>query len=310
MTTPMKYRKNKDGKLYWSFQTYLGTDETTGKRVRVTRRKGADRMPFKTKRDALKEAQRLVKEFERKGTNKAQKKTTFRMVYERWLQGYSTGVRASILANTDRRFKRYILPLFADKLLDKIDRRMGDEAVLKWQAEDKKDFKRTIGLTRQVLDFAVYTNLIDDNPMQTVRIPKLEKQSQRNIDFFDKHELVAFLDFADTYGKDNKWGVLFHFLSYTGCRKSEALALEWSDINFEKRTVAFNKTLSKISRADGQNEVVVNHTTKNGETRTIPIDSYTVVRLKNWKKNTKKGLVFPADSGKYIHPDLVRTAMK
>lgn len=298
------------GRLYWSFQAYVGTDETTGKRVRVTRRKGEDGRPFRTKKDAQREMKRLVEQFEWRGAHQGTQKNTFRMVYERWLKGYSTSVRESTLANTNRRFKRYILPRFGDVLLDKVDRRLCDDVVNEWQKEDPKDFKRSVGLARQVLDYAVYTNLIRDNPMQNIRIPRLEKQAKRNIEFFEKDELIAFLDFADNYGRGDKWGVFFHLLAYTGCRKSEALALEWSDIDLNGRTVSFSKTLSKISRVGDKNEVVVNHTTKNGETRIVAIDSYTVDRLNEWKKQTKKGLVFPSDGGTYIHPDLVRTTMK
>lgn len=123
---------------------------------------------------------------------------------------------------------------------------------------------------------------------------------------------MDFLKHAKQYGEGDKWGVLFHFIAFTGCRKGEALALNWSDIDLKTRTVHFDKTLSKICRVDGNNEVVVNNTTKNGETRTVTLDALTMNKLKRWKVKSgyKFKLIFPSYAGTYMYPDLVRTAMK
>ena len=45
-------------------------------------------------------------------------------------------------------------------------------------------------------------------------------------------------------------GNLIVFMLHTGLRCGELLALEWSDIDFESKTVSINKNLAKIKNRD------------------------------------------------------------
>lgn len=149
------------------FQEYLGTDEMTSKSVRITRRKTEDGSPFRTKREAEREAARLKAEFAERGIKKKQKKITFREVYEEWMTHYAEEVRVSTLANTERRFVSFILPHFGDVLIDKADKQ-------NWQKERPKEYKRLIGFTKRVFDYAMHVELIDTNPMRNLHVPKLQ----------------------------------------------------------------------------------------------------------------------------------------
>src|SRR5699024_1815262 len=103
--------------------------------------------------------------------------------------------------------------------------------VTNWQKERPKEYKRLIGFTKRVFDYAMHVELVDTNPMRNLYVPKLQSDKKREIEFFEKNELMDFLNHAKQYGEGDKWGVLFHFIAFTGCRKGEALALNWSDID-------------------------------------------------------------------------------
>lgn len=306
-----------NGTNYYQFQAYLGTNELTGKPVRLTRRKSElTGKPFKTKGQAQREVKRLEEAF-RAGTigHKRNTQTPFKEVYAKWIRDYQKSVRPSTYAHTERRFKQRILPAFEGVLIERVDRRHLKNVVERWAEEAPKDHKALFNFAKRVFDFAVYLDIIRDNPMHAVRLPQIRAPKAKETAFYERDELMDFLELAQTHGgvvKGRKWGMFFHLLAFTGCRKGEALALRWDDIDLDRRTVRFNKTLSKVSRTDGHNEVMVNDTTKNGDARTISLDEWTVEKLVEWKERRKGTLVFPAElsARSYIHPDLVTTTMR
>lgn len=117
MASFKKYRNKKDGKQYWMCQAYLGTDEMTGKSVRVTRRRGEDGSPLRTKREAENEVLRLQSDFNNGGFNEFKGKnkrelSTFEEVANEWLEKrYKETVRESTyLATKHMFFDLHILP--------------------------------------------------------------------------------------------------------------------------------------------------------------------------------------------------------
>ncbi|EOT49450.1 hypothetical protein IGK74_001480 [Enterococcus sp. AZ150] len=58
-------------------------------------------------------------------------------------------------------------------------------------------------------------------------------------------ELAIFLESCKKH--DNmKIETYFRVLAYTGARKSEILALEWNDINFDSNKLTISKTLAEV----------------------------------------------------------------
>lgn len=74
----------------------------------------------------------------------------------------------------------------------------------------------------------------------------------------------------------------FEFLYISGCRKGEALALQWNDVNFSKNTVRINKNITKQT-ADGGWKIV---TPKNASSnRVIDIPQFFMDKLKSYKSS-------------------------
>lgn len=72
------------------------------------------------------------------------------------------------------------------------------------------------------------------NPVPRVkRLPVTPKK----IEYFTKSELTAILDKAKSDRPD--LFKVFLFLAFTGCRRGELIHLEWSDLDFERRTIKF-----------------------------------------------------------------------
>ena len=96
-----KYKK-KDGSTAYMFVAYLGVDPITRKQKRTTRR------GFKTEREAKIAEAKLQTEIQSKGflNNDI---TTFKQVYELWIEQYKCTVRESTFVRVSNMFKIKIL---------------------------------------------------------------------------------------------------------------------------------------------------------------------------------------------------------
>lgn len=309
-----KYKSNKDGKWYWEFKEYLGKDEESGKDIKVSRRRGKNGKPFSRKREAENEVVRLKLEFKENQNKKKELKDniTFEGMYKKWLKNrYNMTVKSSTLAKTERFFKSYILQEFGNISISKITIIQCDNAIQKWANSGLTEYKKIINYASRVFEYAVYTGYAHRNPIKSCYIPP-QTAAQPNVKFIDKEDLLEFLEASKGYGEGTKWYTLFRTIAYTGCRKGEVLALEWSDIDWSHKEIAINKTLSKVDHADKPNEVVLNSSTKNGRSRVVSIDDGTLEVLKKFheEQNGNSQIVFEAEkSDKYTHPDLINTAM-
>lgn len=112
---------------------------------------------------------------------------------------------------------------------------------------------------------AVKNKLIAENPFDAVEIKKEKRTQKRALSLDEEQRLIDAL-------KGSKESTLFFLCLYQGLRIGEALALTYNDIDFKAKTITVNKSLSERNKLT---------TTKNGETRTIPLFNKTLAILDN-----------------------------
>lgn len=76
---------------------------------------------------------------------------------------------------------------------------------------------------------------------------------------------------------------MLHLLIYRGCRISEALALDWKDIDSENNQIHINKTLSK-----SKHDYKVSSPKTDTSHSKLALDEITTKRLKRWQLNQRK----------------------
>jgi len=118
-------------------------------------------------------------------------------------------------------------------------------------------------------------------------MPKRKKELSVDepIKVYSKEQLVKLFDHLNhrpsTYTDDfNK--TLLRFLVYSGCRISEALALNWSDINFTDKSVVISKTLSHT-----KNGLTISSPKTENSYGEIALDDQTINILKRWQMNQR-----------------------
>lgn len=98
----------------------------------------------------------------------------------------------------------------------------------------------------KIFNFALEHELLAINPVKKVKKFKRPDELKKEMSFWTLNEFESFSSVISD--KDNRYFVLFNLLYYMGCRKGEALALKWDDINLSRRTIRINKTIAQQLR--------------------------------------------------------------
>ena len=268
------------GETKYRFRVYAGTDPVTGKEIKI------QRSGF----DSKKEAQLAAAELLARHNPGRARRLTYQQLYEIWLDTYRLTVKDSTLRKTEQLFRDHILPFFGSYLIEDI-RPLDCQRFANEQAHKAVRADGHFVYMSKVLDFAVKNDLLDKNPAAMIEKPKRRKGSRRpEMNFYTREQLQEFLRLAEER-LSPMWFAFFRLLAYTGMRRGEALALQWSDIEGNiihvRRTIARNDEgayLSDTPKTDKSN-------------RDILIDDETL-RILNALERTSS-FIFPNEKGSF-----------
>lgn len=274
----IKKYTTKNGETRYLFQTYLGIDPLTGKERRTTRR------GFKTMKEAKQAERNLLLDVEENGLPSNQsdgfQDPTFEELASLWLENYKTTVKPSTFENVKSKVEKMTEEHFKELKLKKITVAYCQKVVIEL-SKSYVLYNHYLSVINRIFKYAVLMDILDSNPFDKVIKPK-SRQTQRKGNFLTKEELREFLKLAQT-ATLSYFSPLVHLMSYTGLRQGEALALKWSDIDFENKKITVDKTAARIK----EKQTLQTPKTKNSK-RVISIDPNTLSILKNWKKDQIK----------------------
>lgn len=170
----------------------------------------------------------------------------------------------------------------------------------------EKSVKKIYYAIKSVFDFAVKHDYLEKNPMRNVvRTINRDKPKQEML-YLTQEQFNTFCE----YVQDNDYLLFFKFLFYMGCRRGEALALTWKDIDFCNGTVTISKSVSFKTRP----AIVTAPKTKNSY-RTISIPNLLLKELETEKENQKNIYGFAEERlvfgfHKPLDPENIRRKLK
>ena len=189
--------------------------------------------------------------------------------------------------------EKYIVALY-DLEIKQIDGHIVQTLVINKMKNDGKahaTIKKTYFTLGEIFKYALLRGKIDKNPMLEVSIPNKVLFTEKERRYLSQEERYKLVQTCYAKRKNGvriyKYGALYVFMLYSGCRIGEALALKWSDINFEARTANIHSTVVYIkNRKDNTRRSleIVQPTTKTGHSRLIYLSDMAIDALRDLQK--------------------------
>jgi integrase len=233
-----------------------------------------------TKREAQKEAARIITEIEQ-GRYVEQKKATVADFFDEWL----AFVKPHVSAKTHERYSEICLknwkPLIGDKALTKITTETIDGALSKALVSGRADGKgglspRSVHHMRRILSKAmkqaVTWKRIIANPVTDAQSPKVERKKMLA---YDPAQTVQLLDAL----KETRLYIPVLLAVKAGMRRGEILALRWRNVELGDNL----REISVVESAEQTKTGVRYKSPKNGKSRTVAMSASLVADLKAHK---------------------------
>ncbi len=275
--------------------------------------------PNKTEKQNQKALERFAIDFEDKvksGKYLKGEKMTYQEYSALWLSEYAEKqMKRTFIERCENSLNNIILPAIGHLRLSEIQplhlTKLYSELAEHGYTQNGKQkpySARTIKRIHQIissnLNTAVYWQLIESNPCQRVKPPKVEKQA--DVKHFTLEQTQAFLNQLDTpytvahWGRTKKDGseskkhyetkeiplqfkALFHLAIFGGFRRRELIALTWDDIDFQSHTVTVTKASARTK--DG---IITKAPKTFSSNRTVTLPAHTINLIRKYKAEQQR----------------------
>ncbi len=204
--------------------------------------------------------------------------------------------------------RRYLQPVLGVRLADLAPEHI--LVVLEPLRGKPRTALKAYRVLHRLLACAVRLGYLADSPADRLEPPKYAPPERR---VWSATEVSRFLE----AGKDHHLYPLFLLLATTGLRLGEALALRWSDLDFEAGVVHVRRSLQRIR---GRWVEQPPKTRAGGRTVALPPQAVVVFKhhrrrcieaaLREGRSWSEEGLVFCTSQGEPVYGQTVVTAMK
>ncbi|GGJ86338.1 site-specific integrase [Lentibacillus kapialis] len=228
-------------KRYGSWYYYFDLSTVDGKRKRIERKTSAS-----TKTEAEKVLRKKLAEYDNEGVFFEPSDTSVHDYFQFWIEEYvEINLKYYTVMNYKGIVKNHINPALGDLKL----RSLTPETLQKFiNDKHRAGFKhRTLSLIRAVLQRslkqAVFPyQLLKDNPMQYVELPRQEqrKPTRDDLKILDMQSIKKITSHLT---EDNTLYLPFHIGLNTGARSGEVCALKWSSVDLNKGMIKIDSTM-------------------------------------------------------------------
>ncbi len=287
---------------------------------------------YRTKKEAEIEAAK-VEERIYYGQTLNDRNMMFDEVVDSWLVHKKNELKESTFRQIEVIIRLHIKPEFKNKRIMKIRR----ADIKRWIQDyvDKTDKSghpkyslgsclKYLSVMKSIFHYAVHElEVLEKSPADRLKVPiKDSTAEKKKIKYFSLQELNTLLDFMKNYKHQRFEGyplyyMLMYFLSRTGLRISEALALRWTDINGNQLTV------ERQTSRDDNNNVKLTTLKNTSSYRTIGLEDDLLKELKKFKarqnelilgsktfRQNEDQIIFQNYLGNYLTPSTIRESIQ
>lgn len=224
------------------------------------------------------ELSRLLVEVD-EGRHAAAAPATFGDLLDRWLDVKRRMVEPKTIESYEWVARTYIRPALADRkvaALRPIDLD-GFYSELHGRGLSARTVRICHTVIRQALEQARRWGLIARNPAVDATPPV---QRRREIVPPTVEQVQALLGAAEA--EDADFAAYLWVLAATGCRRGEAYALRWSDVDLERAEVVIRRSISQVGRAVREKD------TKTHQSRRLALDAETITVLRSLRLRARE----------------------
>lgn len=215
-----------------------------------------------------------------------------------WLGIMSTRIKESTAANYRMKAEKHIIPYFGDTNICKMDSRTVYSFI-------EKKIKSGLS-TRYIADILVLLKSIFKYAQREYNVKNvidgivIPRKARSEVRLFTEQEQIILKNYISTHPDPTNLGIAVSL--YTGLRIGELCALQWSDIDFEKRTLTVRKTIQRIQGTNGdrKTKLVITEPKSDKSKREIPIPDCLLIMLN--KHRSDKNLYVLSGKKKPIEP--------
>ena len=208
---------------------------------------------------------------------------TISELFQEWHNSILYRVKESTAANYMMKATRHILPIFGDKQTDMLVQGDIYQFIAKKQKEGLSNRYITdiVILMKTLFKYAVRTYHIT-NPLDGIILPKKKKTEIQLLDEAEQNTLQQYI--AEN---QNETTLGIALSMSTGIRIGELCALQWRDIDLEKRILTVKKTIQRIQcpTAAARTKLTITEPKSESSKRNIPIPECVADFLKKFKGN-------------------------
>lgn len=219
----------------YSFVLDIGPDpETGGRRQRWF-------SGYKTKKEAQTDMAKKIVEIE-EGSYIEPSKMRVREFFLQYLEARKINLRETTYYNYRKHINNHIIPKLGNIPMQKLkgvdlEKFYGDLS----ETMKPVTVRSIHQIVRTALSYAVRHEIVKKNVADVVSPPR---GKEKTVNTWSEEHVLYFLDNA----KDSRYYVAYLLAITCGMRKGEILGLQWKDIDFERRTLSVNRSLSHITK--------------------------------------------------------------
>jgi integrase len=268
---PMRGHIQQRGTNSWRISVYVGRGANGTKRY-------VQRTVSGTRREAEREVARVLVEVD-EGRHTATAAMRLGQLLDRWLEVKALAVDPSTLASYEWIARTYVRPALGERKVGSL--RPIDLDLLYADLATRGLSTRTVRIChtvlRQSLEQARRWGFIARSPAVDASPPP---QRRAEVIPPTPAEVLQLLDAG--FEEDPAFGTYLWVLAATGCRRGEACALRWSDVDLDRGEVAIRRSISLVAGELREKD------TKTHQSRRMAIDEGTVGVLRTHRRRQRE----------------------
>jgi integrase len=197
--------------------------------------------------------EKLREQVQIKKSNGITNEISFPAYAQTWLERKSGMVKEATQVSYKGTVKNHLIPHFGNANLTEITKANIKDFVKDKMGEGKwgkKTIRNFLVVLREILDEAEDDGLIVNSPYphrinKQITKNQNEKEGKGKVDCLQTKEIILFLNACQDPKEDPQNYVFFYTALFTGARRGELLALQWGDIDWNKKKIYIQRNLYK-----------------------------------------------------------------